>query len=70
MGFLSRVLSGRVLDLFGSFTQDDTTVSDTSGEGNDATLYSGRYVATDGVADKGIQANVTAAGSADYYLTG
>ena len=69
-GFLSRVLSGRVLDLFGSFTQDDTTVSDSSGEGNDATLYSGRYVATDGVADKGIQANVTAAGSADYYVTG
>lgn len=73
--FLKRVLlsivkAGRVLDLGSLFGSSDSTITDRSGEGNDATLYTGRYIATDAVDDKGINADCTAAGSGNYYVTG
>lgn len=45
-------------------------IPDKSGNGNDATLYTGRYFSTDGSTDKGIVADCSAAGSGSYYLTG
>lgn len=45
-------------------------ISDKSGNGNDATLYTGRYFSTDGSTDRGIVADCSAAGSGSYYLTG
>ena len=41
-------LDGRVLDL-DSFSYTSITASDLSGEGNNATLYSGRGASSDGV---------------------
>lgn len=43
---------------------------DLSGEGNDATLYSGRFISTDGVTDKAINADCSDLGSGTYRLTG
>jgi len=42
---------GRVVDLYAPITSSDTTVSDQSGNGLDATLLSGRYVTLDASAD-------------------
>src|SRR6056297_1027874 len=67
---INYVKEGRVLDLFKNFNSANTTIEDQSPEGNDATLYTGRYVSTDGVTDKAINADCSAAGSGNYYLTG
>ena len=64
---LSYVLQNRALDLS---NVGSLTISDISGNGNDATLYTGIYVSTNGTTDKAIVADVSAAGSGNYYLTG
>jgi len=64
------VKDNRVLDLSTPFSELTFTLADKSGEGNDATLYTGRYASTDGVTDKAINADCSAAGSGNYYLTG
>jgi len=64
------VKDNRVLDLSTPFSELTFTLADQSGEGNDATLYTGRYASTDGVADKAINADCSAAGSGNYYLAG
>jgi len=61
---------GRVLDLFTNFFSSDTSITDQSGEGNDAIPYTGRYVYTDGSNDKAINANCSALGASTYKLTG
>src|SRR6056297_2147642 len=68
--FVSYIKANRVLDLYDAFFGEDTTILDRSGEGNNATLYTGRFVSTDGVADKAIDADCSAAGSGAYRLTG
>ena len=64
------VKDNRVLDLTTPFSELTFTLEDKSGEGNDATLYSGRYISTDGSTDRGIVADCSAAGAGNYYLTG
>ena len=64
---LSYVLQNRALDLS---NVGSLTISDISGNGNDATLYTGIYVSTNGTTDKAIVADASAAGSGNYYLTG
>lgn len=61
------VTAGRVFDLsaLGPYT-----VVDLSPEDNDATLYTGRFISTNGTTDRGIVADASAAGSGNYYLTG
>ena len=66
----SYVKDNRVLDLTTPFSELTFTLDDQSGEGNDATLYSGRYISTDGSTDRGIVADCSAAGAGNYYLTG
>ena len=67
---ISYVKANRVLDLTTPFSELTFTLEDKSGEGNDATLYSGRYISTDGSTDRGIVADCSAAGAGSYYLTG
>ncbi|AKA60275.1 hypothetical protein P8625_24 [Verrucomicrobia phage P8625] len=67
---ISYVKANRVLDLTTPFSELTFTLEDKSGEGNDATLYSGRYISTDGSTDRGIVADCSAAGAGNYYLTG
>ena len=55
-GILTYVKGGLVLDLTRAFNEDSTTINDRSPESNDATLYSGRYASTNGVAGKAINA--------------
>ena len=64
---LSYVLQNRALDLS---NVGSLTISDISGNGNNATLYTGIYVSTNGTTDKAIVADASAAGSGNYYLTG
>ena len=66
----SYVTLGRVLDLNTPFSELTFTLDDRSDEGNDATLYTGRYISTDGSTDRGIVADCSAAGAGSYYLTG
>ncbi len=47
-----------------------TTLRDLSGTSNAGTLFSGRHISTDGINDKGINADCSAEGSGTYYLTG
>ncbi len=67
---LSYVKANRVLDLNSPIDSSTTTLADRSGNGNDATPRTGRFGSTDGVADKAINADCSALGSGDYYLTG
>jgi hypothetical protein len=64
---LSYVLQNRALDLS---NVGSLTISDISGNGNNATLYTGIYVSTNGTTDKAIVADASAAGIGNYYLTG
>jgi len=58
---------GRVLDL--NIPLGAQQITDLSPYGNNATLKSGVYFSTNGLADKGINADCSAAGSGDYYYT-
>jgi hypothetical protein len=55
---------GRVIDLSTPFNELTFTLADRSGEGNDATLYTGRFISTDGGTDRGINADLS-----EYPLT-
>jgi len=64
------VFNSKRLDLSTNHDSSDTTISDRSPYGNDATLKSGVYFSTNGLTDKGINADCSAAGSGTYKLTG
>lgn len=64
------VKDGLVLDLSKSFFAGSATADDLSPEGNDAILNSGRYVTTDGIADKAINADCSALGDGSWTLKG
>jgi len=67
---LSYIKDGLVADWSRWLDASTVTLEDKSPEGNDATLYTGRYISTDGSTDRGIVADCSAAGAGSYYLTG